>query len=34
MTNINGKFGVYRWINLKNNKTYVGSVVNLDKRLY
>lgn len=28
-----GKSGVYRWINLDNNKCYVGSGVNLSKRL-
>jgi len=28
-----GKSGVYRWVNLENGKTYVGSSVNLSKRL-
>jgi hypothetical protein len=28
-----GKSGVYRWTNLNNNKSYVGSGVNLSKRL-
>jgi len=29
----NGKSGIYRWVNNVNNKTYVGSGVNLTKRL-
>lgn len=28
------KSGVYRWTNLKNGKSYVGSAVDLSKRLY
>lgn len=28
------KSGVYRWTNLNNNKSYVGSGVNLSKRIY
>lgn len=28
-----GKSGIYRWINLKNNKSYVGSSVSLSRRL-
>lgn len=31
---IKGKAGVYRWINTKNGKSYVGSSVDLSKRLY
>jgi len=27
------KSGVYRWTNLKNNKSYIGSAKNLSKRL-
>ena len=29
----NGKGGVYRWVNLLNGKTYIGSSVNLGSRL-
>jgi len=29
-----GKAGVYRWINKKNGKTYIGSAVNLARRFY
>jgi hypothetical protein len=29
-----GKAGIYRWINKKNAKTYIGSAVNLTRRLY
>jgi len=29
----NGKSGIYRWVNNINNKTYIGSGVNLTKRL-
>jgi hypothetical protein len=28
------KSGIYRWINNKNGKTYIGSSVNLSARLY
>lgn len=28
-----GKSGIYRWVNNINNKTYIGSGVNLTKRL-
>ena len=28
-----GKPGIYRWINKLNNNTYVGSGINLSKRL-
>jgi len=28
-----GKSGIYRWVNLVNGKTYVGSGVNLSKRI-
>ncbi len=31
---IKGKAGVYRWINNNNGKSYVGSSVDLSKRLY
>ncbi len=31
---IKGKAGVYRWINNNNGKCYVGSSVDLSKRLY
>ena len=29
-----GKAGIYRWTNNINGKSYVGSAVNLSKRLY
>lgn len=28
-----GKSGIYRWVNKVNNKTYVGSRIDLTKRL-
>lgn len=31
---IKGKAGIYRWINNANGKSYVGSSVDLSKRLY
>lgn len=31
---IKGKSGIYRWINNKNGKSYIGSSVNLSARLY
>lgn len=31
---IKGKAGIYRWINNNNGKSYVGSSVDLSKRLY
>lgn len=31
---IKGKAGIYRWINNINGKSYVGSSVDLSKRLY
>lgn len=31
---IKGKAGVYRWVNNNNGKSYVGSSVDLSKRLY
>lgn len=33
MTDNKGKAGVYRWTNLKNGKTYIGSGINLYKRI-
>jgi len=31
---IKGKSGIYRWVNKVNEKSYVGSSVNLTPRLY
>ena len=31
---IKGKAGIYRWINNNNGKSYIGSSVDLSKRLY
>ena len=31
---IKGKAGIYRWINNKNGKSYIGSSTDLSKRLY
>jgi len=33
ITEAKGKSGVYRWTNLTNGKTYIGSSINLEKRL-
>lgn len=33
LKNNKGKSGIYRWINIINGNTYVGSAVNLKKRL-